>query len=643
MKILNLLKPDVRTGYLNGGKGQEVTYLQIPHNVSCRELKEDIDNGAAFYRELAEFAGKKPSQFVIIKCKHEEEGLAAMTYLAAIYNEIEDVDTDEDEEDMEIAEEMNRDFYSDTENVRFDDDEEEWQEACDWIETPWRIPLIKDTELDQCDSGFPVDVFGVTNYSGLARSPGQLPYWYDTRTENICIIHNPGKNFFANNSNLSQKLKRFKGNRHVFLLIVENRNLPDMTEENLFGVNDRQWLWDVILEYSAGIMEVSCDEDSRKEYYELLFENWIYKKGYELEDGFPIKKITHQILKIDNEDKSALMEKVINYTIKDKMEEITLREQDFNILKALHVCEDSEEGKEKKGIRRMDSELVGMEDVKEQIRGIVEVMKYNKRRYDMGLGKGNYHNVHMMLGAPGTAKTTMAELIGDIMVEERLLPNNRFISVNGAELKGMYVGHSAPKVKALFDEYDIIFIDEAYAIASQDSEGMDSFSQEAIAQLIVELEKHGMDRLVMFAGYGGEGVSERDNKMKKFLQSNPGIRSRINSTIYFKSYTAEEMVKIFRLQAKNNKLRIPRNADAAVLKFFEARVKQPDFGNGREARSLLENSIVETAKRLGRLPEENVTAKMMTELKLADIKKAIARMENNSRIQAGAVKSVIGF
>ena len=130
-------------------------------------------------------------------------------------------------------------------------------------------------------------------------------------------------------------------------------------------------------------------------------------------------------------------------------------------------------------------------------------MKFNRLRKEMGMKKSSYHNVHMMLGAPGTAKTTVAKLMGKIMEEEKLLPGSQFTCVNGAELKGMYVGHSAPKTKALFEENDIIVIDEAYSLTGDRSEP-DSFSREAIAQLVIELEEHAEDKLVIFAGYGGD-------------------------------------------------------------------------------------------------------------------------------------------
>ena len=96
-------------------------------------------------------------------------------------------------------------------------------------------------------------------------------------------------------------------------------------------------------------------------------------------------------------------------------------------------------------IRCLKEDLIGMEQVKEQVMETVQVMKFNRLRKEMGLKKSSYHNVHMMLGAPGTAKTTVAKLMGKIMEEEKLLPGSQFACVNGAELKGMYVGHSAPR------------------------------------------------------------------------------------------------------------------------------------------------------------------------------------------------------
>ena len=86
MDRINLLKPDVVTGYLDNGRGQEVTYLQVNPQMNIQNLKEDIANGAIHLKEVEELAAKKPSRFVVIKCKNKEAGLLAVSYLSSIYN-----------------------------------------------------------------------------------------------------------------------------------------------------------------------------------------------------------------------------------------------------------------------------------------------------------------------------------------------------------------------------------------------------------------------------------------------------------------------------------------------------------------------------------------------------------------------------
>lgn len=651
MKKLNLLKPDIQNGYLNNGKGQEINYLEIPLNVGIRELKEDVKNGAKQYSELIDFVEKKPSQFVVINCNNEEEGLMAVSYLAAIYNMQDKLCYGDYDDDNEVSDKVELEYEEYDDRDIFDDDfeasggeDDNWENNSQWNENPWQIPIITSDEIcSKGPFGFEPYYNGGLGFGSTTNTKNNLPYWFYTRKENVCILHSGCQNLFSYSCNqIGKELKRFKNNRHVFLVIVSKDKAGcDDCEEWLDPLKEE--IYEIILEYAAGMFHIKTEEEAVAKYYSNLFENWVYRYGYALKKSFPVKRITKSIVAMNNPDKSALIEKVIRYVIKDEKETRILGEEDFSILAQFKLLGADLKKKEHKSMKKLENELIGMEAVKEQIRGIVEVMRYNKRRMKMGLSTGNYHNVHMLLGAPGTAKTTVAEILGNIMAEEKLLADNRFISVNGAELKGMYVGHSAPKVKALFDNYDIIFIDEAYAVAAGNDGESDSFSQEAIAQLIVELEKHGMDRLVMFAGYGGFHVTDNDNKMKRFMDCNPGIRSRINSTIYFDSYTADQMVEIFRGQAKMNEFTITPEANEVVRQFFVGRVMRNDFGNGREARSLLENSMVEAAKRLSKVPDDKLTVKLMKEIQLQDIKKAIERMQQSAKIQTGREKKQLGF
>ncbi len=648
MKKLNLLKPDVRSGYLNNGKGQEVRYLNIDENIGRKELKNDIANGAVHFKALNEYLDKKPSRFNLIYCTREEEGLMAVSYLAAIYNRLDKLaPEDYDDEDSYLEDNPDYSFesFDETENPFDPDDEEEedCEEDSQWIENPWKIPIITANQIMSSNpNSFVPFSYNDYNYGGMKSPKNRLPYWYGLRKENMCIVHDllgpyPGPSI----SVLASQLKRFNNNRHVYLIAVLDGEIDALNEE--YQKHIRGEFCEIILNYVAGTLNVFAEDGEYRDYYRNVFENWIFRKGYSLEKGFPLKRLADNIMSMNNQDKSSLMEKVVLYTIKDHNEPGVLKEEDFDILKQFESLGLGLAEKEHKSIKKMESELVGLQNVKDQIMGIVEVLRYNKRRASLGLPTGTYHNVHMMIGAPGTAKTTVAELLGNIMAEEHLLYGRRFISVNGAELKGMYVGHSAPKVKALFDEYDIIFIDEAYAVCSDDEGRADSFSQEAIAQLIVELEKHGMDRLVMFAGYGGSQVSAKDNRMKAFLNANPGIRSRINSTVFFDSYTPDEMVDIFRCHARIGKYKLSKKVDNIVRAYFAERVKSADFGNGREARSLLENSMIQAAMRLAKIPDDKITLKMMQEIKAEDVEAAIIKIKTGHMMQNGRQTGKFGF
>jgi SpoVK/Ycf46/Vps4 family AAA+-type ATPase len=321
----------------------------------------------------------------------------------------------------------------------------------------------------------------------------------------------------------------------------------------------------------------------------------------------------------------------------------TLKQEEIMTLEVFRYISAKQRRKKKNAAAiQLEKELVGMESVKQQIQDIVNVMKVNQFRAKKGMPYSNYHNVHLMIGAPGTAKTTVAQILGNMMVEEKLLPGNRFICVNGAELKGMYVGHSAPKTKQIFEENDIIMIDEAYSLTASGNGGLDTFAQEVLAQLMIELEEHATDKLVLFAGYGGDGVSSINNKMLQFLNANPGLKSRINSTIYFPSYSAEDMVQIVHRQAENMGFTLDPHADKMIYEYFKERVRDVDFGNGREARSLIEACNTNITKRACKVSQSKWTKKSLQTIKVEDVMYAIGKKQNESHAQIGVVTR-IGF
>jgi len=666
MKSLNLLKPNKKSIFLNSGKGQEVKYLELDEEIGLKALKEDIKAGATHFKECLEVAEKKPSRVVVINCSNEEEGLMAVSYLATAYNQAEEYCMEADDTPDYYAEEscawsiedFEKDFSLKYENLEAEDEDSEEEypdEEEEWEESAKKIPILTLKEIKQYfNDGFCNVPFSNNDEftSGLAPNRRNVPYWLSLKKEPICIVVGEedlyddfSLNFYERNkhNNLNEALERFKTNRHVYVLAISPiRMLGGMQSEEeedgspFINTMMKQKICEVLLEYTATLVEVKSTEEAMKQYYRRLFDSWASQFGMTFVKGFPKSQIADQIVAMKNPEKSHLIERVYQYVLAQGITGKELTKEHFAIIskfKSLGVVEFGKKVKRKTNIQKLEESLVGMEEVKQQVRDIVNIMKFNKERAKRGLGHSGYHNVHMMLGAPGTAKTTVAQLMGEIMREENLLPDSRFIAINGADLKALYVGHSAPKTKAYFDNYDIILIDEAYSVVT---EGVnDSFSNEAIAQLIIELENHGMDRLVIFAGYGGGSVREKDNKMLQFLNANPGIRSRINSTIYFKSYNPKEMVEIVHSHAKRANYILNKDADDLIYRYFAGRYQKSDFGNGREARSLLENITIEAARRVMTQDKDKITKRDMQLLTKEDVAAAVQKLGNSYRTQNG--------
>ena len=646
MKKLNLLEPALVKGYVKfNNVDQQVSYLQINENMNKRALAEDIASGANQFAGCLEAAEKGLSNVVVIHAKNEEDGLMAVNYLSGICND-ENGGYEEDELEACISEEADYQDLLDEMDFYFDEDyDSDSDDDCDsevWEESVSRVPIVSIMEIDRyaCDN----QSFFDNNFimTGMANNRRMKPYWFDCTKEKICIkVNLTSFGFFGCETfaNMTQRLNRFKNNDKVFLLVID----PNLDENEEGHSYHEQGILNFVLENTADMIRVVEKEEKLKDYRIVQFENWLKELGMRLISRFPKHEIVSKILKINNPNKSEVIKMVLKYVKKEskKADGEVFTKEDFAILSKFQIL-GLDESSENKYAEKLNTELIGLENVKEQVKNIIQIMKYNKYRKEKGISDCKYHNVHLLIGAPGTAKTTVAQIMGNMMREENLLQGNRFACVNGADLKGLYVGHSAPKVQQLFHQNDIILIDEAYSLVSERGDS-DSFSQEAMAQLILEIEEHGMEKLIMFAGYGGTNVSAKNNKMKMFIDANPGLKSRINSTIYFDSYTPEQMVEIVHIQAKNQGLSVDTKSNSAICEYFKTRVTNPNFGNGREARSLLENALSYTASRIMSLPESKRTKKMLGEVTYEDMKQAITKLQADNAMQNGKDNGKYGF
>lgn len=640
MRRMLLLKPYLHTTVLQNELAEKAKYLNIPTNIDRFSLAEDVKLGAKQFAELDKLVKKENEpKYILITTDNLEQGYVAVTYLAAAFNRKHGVFEGPD---------WNRDLDKAVASM------EEWEERAT------QIPVIEESELRQ-SMGPCNDPFAMNNMFIQGNQNGYVhrPYWLFCTQHAVCVVSEMTYSMYGGfgfdngfDDQLSQGLSHFQNNDKVYIIAVNSPDrwqFEDEEERENWNMNGREKWNALILSYAIDEVFVKLTDKAAKGYYKELFRSGFAEKGLLTVGKFSYNRLINMVMSMNEQNKCQLIENIIKYAIKDKKksETIILTDKDFRFMDRFCRADAAMVDRKKNGTKstreKMMQELIGMEDVKKQVCNIVNVMKYNRMRARMNIGGGGYHNVHVMLGAPGTAKTTIAKMMGQIMVEEQLLADNRFACVNGAELKGMYVGHSAPKTKMLFEENDIIVIDEAYSLVGDHGQ-CDAFSKEALAQLIIELENHSMDKLVIFAGYGGKMVSEKNNKMKDFLDANPGIKSRITSTIYFDSYSPEEMGQIFFKIAENQEYHVEEAARALVISHFEKRTRDENFGNGREARSLLENAVVFAASRVLEDGKKKYSREEMQTITYGDVEKAVQQTEAAELVQNPSGKgTMIGF
>lgn len=236
----------------------------------------------------------------------------------------------------------------------------------------------------------------------------------------------------------------------------------------------------------------------------------------------------------------------------------------------------------------MLNELIGLENVKEQVGKIVALAKMKK---DMNSDKSTIPIVLNMefVGNPGTAKTTVARIFAGLLYENGLLQSNEIVEVGRADLIARYEGQTADKVKSVFQKAKgkLLFIDEAYSLV-ENTRG--EFGDEAINTIVQETENNRDDTIVIFAGYPDE--------MQEFFSRNPGLRSRVPFIINFCDYTPEEMVEISELEAKKRGFSISSEAKDKIAVICESLSDSKDIGNGRFCRNLIEGAILNYASRV---------------------------------------------
>ena len=273
---------------------------------------------------------------------------------------------------------------------------------------------------------------------------------------------------------------------------------------------------------------------------------------------------------------------------------------------------------EKDPMEELD-QLIGLESIKSDVKELMDFVKIQKMRKDQGL-KSVPVSLHLVFtGNPGTGKTTVARIIGRLYKQIGVLSKGQLVETDRSGLVAGFVGQTAlktqEKIKAAMG--GVLFIDEAYALTSNEQ---DTFGQESVDTILKAMEDHRDDLVVIVAGYTAP--------MEKFINSNPGLKSRFNKYIEFPDYTTDELEQIFYMNCEKYDYVVEEEVKHQIRSLIVLRKLQQleNFANAREIRNMFEEIITNQARRVAAM--ENPTQEDMMKITLEDL---VERKEDDKK------------
>jgi SpoVK/Ycf46/Vps4 family AAA+-type ATPase len=281
----------------------------------------------------------------------------------------------------------------------------------------------------------------------------------------------------------------------------------------------------------------------------------------------------------------------------------------------IEVAEKSAEERLAESLERLDA-LIGLESVKDEIRTLTNFLRLQQQRAAANLPKTEL-TLHMVFGGnPGTGKTTVARIVGQIYGSMGILEKGHLVETDRSGLVAEYAGQTAPRANQKVDEAmdGVLFIDEAYSLVADS--GDDPFGREAVQTLLKRMEDDRRRIVVILAGYPLE--------MERLLRSNPGLSSRFNTQLTFEDYSPGELGRIFGHLCDHNHYRLPAATQQRLLLGFSWLYENRDahFGNGRLVRNVFENSIRKLANRIvdiRELDEKALTTILPEDIDFTDV------------------------
>ncbi|MFA7290016.1 MAG: AAA family ATPase [Melioribacteraceae bacterium] len=282
----------------------------------------------------------------------------------------------------------------------------------------------------------------------------------------------------------------------------------------------------------------------------------------------------------------------------------------------------------------------GLSSIKNSIKDFITFLDYQKQRKLHGLKTEEKIAVNtVFIGNPGTGKTTIARLIGEILSALGFLEKGHVVEVDRSALVGQYIGETAQKTDKAITEAmgGVLFIDEAYTLIKKG--GGQDFGQEAIDIILKRMEDKKGEFTVVAAGYPDD--------METFLNSNPGLKSRFTHTFIFEDYTPEELLIIFNNLIQKEDYKINEEAKELLKKEFINlyRSRDKSFGNARLVRKIFEEAKIKISKRILNLEDSERTPDSINLFTIDDIKSIITRekaREVHLPINEEALKESLG-
>lgn len=259
------------------------------------------------------------------------------------------------------------------------------------------------------------------------------------------------------------------------------------------------------------------------------------------------------------------------------------------------------------------SSLVGLDGVKRQVNTMVNLLQVQQMRAAQGMKAADISKHMVFTGNPGTGKTTVARLLARIYRALGVLRTGQLVEVDRSGLVRGYVGQTATQTQEVIERAmgGLLFIDEAYALTV--GKGENDFGQEAVDTLLKAMEDHRDDLVVIVAGY--------TELMERFLDSNPGLRSRFGTTIHFDDYSADQLLAILQLNLKKQEYQLSPAAEKKAWEMIKRRVahKPENFANARDIRNFMERAIANHAVRVAAIEGAKDNRKLLSTIEPEDL------------------------